>query len=355
MSEAVDDALTLEAPVGEGAFSFVHCELLPARAMMVYQIRARRREGSMLDVLASPPLEEGLRRLDGGPDDFAGSASFSMGGAFLAPYANRIRGRPTPERRLETRIAGRSVLLPANGGGKQPGAEPCAIHGLILDRRVSDIERADVADGQGVRAVLRAGDFGGCWLSQTDFAFEIALSSEAFRARLTVSNVGPSLLPVGVGWHPYFAIPSGQRGQTRLRIPARARLPVNNYDDVFPTGEVASVDETPYDFRGRDGRAVGKLYLDDCLTRLEKGAKGETVCEMIDPAGRYGLRLIARSPEVTAVQTYGPPDRPFLVMEPQFNLADPYGPEWRGRNTGMVTLAPSESVAYDVELRLFEV
>jgi aldose 1-epimerase len=355
MTTAVHDAIRLEAPAREGGFSFASCDLIPERGMMVFQVRARRRDAGLFDILASPPLEEGLARLDGGPDDFAGSASFSMGGAFLVPYANRIRGRLVPRRRIEAQIAGRPVLLPANGAGKRPGAEPCAIHGLILDRPVGDIQRHDLSGGQTASAVLKAGDFQGGWLSRTDVAFEITMTSEAFRARLTVSNVGPELLPVGVGWHPYFAIPSGERGQARLKIPAAARLAVNNYDDVFPTGDAVPVEGTPYDFRGPRGGAAGELYLDDCLTELEKAPDGATVCEMLDPAAGYGLRLAARSPQVTAVQTYGPPDKPFLVMEPQFNFADPYGVEWRGRETGMVTLEPSESVDYEVELTMFEV
>lgn len=55
------------------------------------------------------------------------------------------------------------------------------------------------------------------------------------------------------------------------------------------------------------------------------------------------------------MQTFAPPDKPFVVLEPQFNWADPFGALWREpRGKGMVTLAPGESVAYRVRLELFD-
>ena len=42
-----------------------------------------------------------------------------------------------------------------------------------------------------------------------------------------------------------------------------------------------------------------------------------------------------------------------LFIEPQFNLADPYGAIWSGRDTGMRLLPPGADVAYDVRVELF--
>ena len=81
-----NDVVTLTARPGDlHRLAFVRAELVPARAMMVYQIRAQVPGLGEVDVLVSPPLAEGLARLNGGPHDFNGNASFSMGAAFLAP------------------------------------------------------------------------------------------------------------------------------------------------------------------------------------------------------------------------------------------------------------------------------
>jgi galactose mutarotase-like enzyme len=205
-----------------------------------------------------------------------------------------------------------------------------------------------------VQATLEAGDFGGRWPSALRFDFSVSVTEGAFSAVLTAHNAGSAPAPVGLGWHPYFNLPSGDRAQARLRLPARARLLVNNYDEVLPTGEVAPVQGTAYDFSAAAGRELGSLYLDDCFVDLAKGADGTVVCEVVDAAAGYGLRIISDSPEITAIQTFAPPERACVVIEPQFSWADPYGPVWRpGVDTGMVLLQPGGSVTYRVTLELF--
>lgn len=158
---------------------------------------------------------------------------------------------------------------------------------------------------------------------------------------------------MAIGWHPYFRIPSGRRGQARLRIPAAARLPVNDYDEVLPTGAVLPVEGTPYDFALFGGRELGEAYLDDCFTGLQRSATGEAVCELVDPAAGYGLRLASASPEVIAVQAYAPPAHAFVAIEPQTSFADPYGAEWGAAATGARLLQPGEALEYRVRIELF--
>jgi galactose mutarotase-like enzyme len=179
------------------------------------------------------------------------------------------------------------------------------------------------------------------------------LRADSFTLRVTARNVGGEVLPMGIGWHPYFNVPSGRRQQARLHLPARSRTLVNDYDEVLPTGEVVPVAGTPYDFSAPGGRAAGDLYLDDCFVDLETSA-GEVAAEVTDPAASYGLRVVAASPPVRAIQVYAPPDKAFIVVEPQFNRADPFGPEWgEGAETGMALLEPGESVVYSARLELF--
>lgn len=360
-----DNALTiggapvvaLERPIPEdpGQTAFVRAQILPGRGMMPLQVQAYLPLRGVTPLFEAPPPDKTREILDGESGDFVGNRSFLLGGAILLPYANRIRGILSPDgKTIETGILGRRVRLPANAGGRRPGTERYAMHGLILASRAGEVRQQTTDEADSVSATFRAGDFGGRWLSQTEIAFEEVLESRAFTLRVTAKNTGDELLPMGIGWHPYFAVPSGRREEALLRIPARQRVLVNDYDEVLPTGEVAPVAGTPYDFSTTGGRPLGDLFLDDCFVDLETSPEGHVVAEIVDPAASYGLRVVATSPEVRAIQVYAPPDKAFVALEPQLNWADPFGSQWGPDvDTGMVRLAPGESVTYSVRLELF--
>jgi aldose 1-epimerase len=240
------------------------------------------------------------------------------------------------------------VHLPGNWGGKAPGAETYAMHGLILDRAVDELEVSP--DGSTATGVIHAGNFGGRWPGELTLTITWTLSAAGLALTVTAKNVGGEPSPIGLGWHPYFAFPSGRRAQARLTLPAKSRALVNNYDEVLPTGEVVPVGGTAYDLTG--GAALGDLYLDDCFVDLLRSEDGEVVVEVADPAAGYAVKIASSSKNVIALQTYAPIDQPFIAVEPQFNLADPYGSEWGGRNTGMVVLRPGETTTYDARIEL---
>lgn len=327
--------------------AILQAEVLPGRGMMLLQARVRLASGKLVDALYAPQPAAAAKALDGGPDDFNGNRSFSFGGALLAPFANRIRGRPLGgTREMETRIAGHTVRLPRNWGGKAEGAEQYAMHGLILDAEVPfEQPSADRVTGR-----LAAGDFGGRWPGRLAFEFEWRLAGGGLELTVGARNMGEEPAPLGLGWHPYFALPSGDRRQARVKLAAGARAEVNDYDEVLPTGRLLPVAGTPYDFSGPDGAALGGIYLDDCFTDLLR-AGGRTSVEVIDPSADYVIHISSRCPEVKAVQIYAPPDQAFIVVEPQFNLADPFGSEWPpGVDTGMATLQPGQGLTYQVRI-----
>jgi aldose 1-epimerase len=329
--------------------AFVAASVLPGRGMMLLQARLRLPDGREVDALHAPSSESAAGEF-GGEADFVGNRSFAFGGAILAPYANRIRGRALDDaREIETVVDGKTVRLPRNWGGKAEGAEQYAMHGLILDATVPFSQPApNVVQGR-----LNAGDFEGRWPSRAELSFEWRLEGGALVLKVQAKNVGREVLPLGLGWHPYFALPSGQRAQARLRLPATRRVEVNDYDEVLPTGVLSEVAGTPYDFNAEDGRALGDLYLDDCFTSLGREG-GQAVVEIRDDAAGVGLRIATPTPQVKAVQVYAPPDKAFVVVEPQFNLAEPYGAVWpEGTDTGMAKLKPGDELSYEVRTSAF--
>jgi aldose 1-epimerase len=330
---------------------FVSAEILPGRGMTTYQIRAYLPGTGEIDLLESPPLSEAPQILNGGPDDVIGNKSFSLGGAILLPYPNRIRGKLSPDgTSIETTINGKTVNLPANWKGKNPEAVKCAMHGLILDARMDKVSTDSNADQSSVTGTLQAGDFNGHWLSKTDVDTKITLKDEAFVMTVTAKNVGTEPLPMGICWHPYFRLPSGNREQAKLQLPSQQRALVNNYDDVFPTGKIVPVAGTPYDFTAHGGAPLNKLFMDDTFLNPKKTPEGNTVIEIRDPAAKYGLRITGMSKEISAIQVYAPVDKKFIVIEPQFNWVDPYNKIWAGKDTGMVNIAPGQSATYAIKL-----
>lgn len=351
-----EPVVTLSRPVAgdENQPQFVEATVVPSVGMNLLELKARWPGKGEVSVIQSPDISDAKRMLEYGNDEF-GDESFKIGGAILLPYPNRIRGQISPDGKIiMANIAGKQVPLPANSHGSRPGAPSYAMHGLILGAKFTDVHQQDTPTESSVSADYHAGDFGGHWLSKTDVTVRMVLQNHAMDIVVSAKNVGDETLPMAIGFHPYFAIPSRGREQARLHIPANLRAIVNNYDDVFPRGQLVSVQNSPYDFTASRGAALGSLYLDDCFTDLMRNPDGSARIEMIDPEANYGLRIETLSPEIKSIQVYAPPEKDFVALEPQFNLPDPYNRrQWHQLDTGMASLEPGQSVSWHIRLELF--
>jgi galactose mutarotase-like enzyme len=350
-----EDVLTLtrKATNNGSKPEFLSVTLLPGRGMNMLQVTATIPGKGEIPLLRSPSVKEAASQLTGTGRDQLGNVSFSLGGAFLIPYPNRIVGEPSSDgKSVITQWRGHTLTLPANFPSKQPGGRVVAIHGLITQAKVENLQTQTTADGEMVTGVIHAGDFGGHWLSDTDLNLTIALTGGAVDATITAKNVGKEPEPMSIGWHPYFQIPSGHRAQTRLHIPASMMAVVNNYSDAFPTGQLKPVKGTEYDYNAPDGVALDDHFLDDNFSHLQR-TQGAAEVKLIDPESNYGLTVSALSPEIKTVQVYSPKNTSFVAIEDQFNYVDPLGRQWKGMDTGMVTLRPGQSVTWKVRLELF--
>ena len=347
-------AITLNrARTGDGSKpEFLSATVLPGRGMDLFQITAWVPGKGEIPLLYSPSLEEAAKIFDA-PVAPYGTKSFSIGGAFLAPFANRVIGPLShDDKTVSFSWDGHPMTLDANWRGKKPEAIPHAIHGLILESKAGDVKQTTNGGTTTLSGIIHGGDFGGHWFSKTDLTISVALSGDAVVATIEAKNVGNGPEPIGIAWHPYFNLPSGDRTQARLYIPGDQRAEVNNYDDVFPTGKLLPVQGTPYDFTSPGGAALNDIYLDDNWTNLKKAPDGSSYTEIIDPAAKYGLRITALSRHVNTIQVYAPPDKAFVVLEPQFNFNDAFGKEWGKADTDMVTVKPGQSVTWRVKLEL---
>ncbi|MFN0102066.1 MAG: aldose 1-epimerase [Bryobacteraceae bacterium] len=346
-------ALTLRraaSPTGDTPL-LLEAEILPGRGFNTWQLRAYLPGKGVTDLFTAPSLNEAAKLMTAGENDFRGNESFKNGGAILVPFANRIRGKfDEKARTIETIAAGKSIKLPANWKGKNAGAEPHAMHGLLLDQPTVITRRVADANGATLEANWRK-PFHNEWPGAAKIQFHAALTTKSFVLKVTAINMGNQPLPIGIGWHPYFNIPSGDRRQAKLKIPASTRALVDNYDNVFPTGVTEPTAGSAFDFR--QPRAMGDQFLDDCFLDLIQDSNGAVTAEIHDPAAHYSVKITSASPAVKAYQCYAPPDKPFIVLEPQFNIGDPFNKAiWKDRDTGIVLLAPNHEVVYDATVEI---
>jgi galactose mutarotase-like enzyme len=340
------------AAVSKTKPEFTSVTLAPGRGMELLQVTANFPGKGNVDVLASPDLATAKKMLD--VDDTAfGDLGYRLGAAFLVPYPNRIRGKLSADgKTLTTEWQGHMITLPANNIGSKPGAERHAMHGLILKGKTEEVGVEKVPGGEEVSGVINAGDFDGHWLSKTQLVITIRLTAEAVDATIVARNVGAVDEPMAIGWHPYLNLPSGDRSQARVRIPASKLAEVDGYDNVFPTGKLLPVEGTRYDLRSAGGTPLGTNFYDDNWSQIDWENHAATV-QVIDPAARYGVDLEGLSPDIKTIQMYAPPTKQFVAIEHQDNFADPFGKEWGSMDTGMVTLKPGQNTKWHVRLHVF--
>jgi len=338
-------------PVSKTKPEFTSVTVMPGRGMELLYVKANFPGKGTVDVLASPDLATAKKMLDQ-QDTANGDLGYRLGAAMLCPYPNRIIGKVSPDgKTVTTSWEGRTVTLPANDVGKRPGAVPDAMHGLILKAKATDVHVSKIPGGEQVTGVIRDA-FHGRWFAKTDLDITISLTANAIDVVNVAHNVGAQTEPISIGWHPYFNFPSGEHAQVRVHIPGTMRTVVNNYDSVWPTGKLLPVAGSFYDFRAPGGAALDHHYFDDNWSRLE-WKNGVVTVRVIDPAAHYGVAIEGISPQIKTIQMYSPPTAKFAAIEDQYNFNDPFGKEWHGMNTGMVTLKPGQSTRWHVRLRVF--
>ena len=354
------DAVAMERTmVGGGATpEFVSVTLLPGRGMNVLQIMAQIPSLGMVPLLSSPTLDEATKQLNGTGADVNGALSLSLGGAFEVPWAGGLGGVATPDGENVMAVwNGLTLVLPA--APRDSGAAGIALGGLMLKRPATKIQTDVVADGWQNRSVYSVDGFDGHWLSQTEVTTVILLSGRVVDLEVTAKNTGTAPEPMGIGWQPRFAIPSGDRANALLRLPSGMRLEMRPgkeaRDAARPTGRLLPISETEDDFTRQGGAKLGERSLNENFVQLKLGLMDlGPVIELRDVTGKFGLRMTALTSTIKDIHVNAPADEPTVTIDPQFNFADPLGKEWdKNQDTGMVVLQPGQSTRWKVRLELF--
>jgi aldose 1-epimerase len=325
--------------------------LLPGRGFNLWQLTAYLPGHGEVPLLVSPPVAQAQNLLSGSGTDANGSASSDFGGAFLAPWAAQMSGGPAPGTGvLQTQWEGQRLSFPAVTADSLLSTE-----GMLLNRGAETVSTSDLPDGQSARATFHAGTFTGSWPGNTDMSILVELSGHTVDLVVTAQNNGTVAEPFGIGWHPFFAIPGGDRAKASLVIPSVSRLQPPDRRTGLPSGAIVSTQDTPFDFVHAGGTRLGETTLNETYLNLHTGLLSDgPIAELRDPAAGYGLRVVSLSSNIKTLRVVAPADKPWVSIGPNMNVPDPFGHEWdKLENTGMVILQPGDSVQWKVRLEIF--
>lgn len=345
------DAVTLTRSPNaiSGEPEFLSATLLPGRGMNLLQLTAAVPGHGEVPILLSPSLTDADRVLTGSGDDANGSVSTTFGAAILAPWAGRLTGTPTSSSStLESVWEGQRITFPPS----RPGSTVSTL-GLLLDRPADSISTDSIPDGRSATAVYHAGSFSGQWPSMIELSVLVELSGHTLDLTVTARNTGQVPTPMGIGWHPVFAL-RGNRSTVQVTIPSITRVEIDRRTGL-PSGKTVSVAGTPDDLIHARGSRLGDLSLNDTYTNLETPLLGEgPIAEIREPSAGYGLRLTPLTANIKFLRVLAPADQPWISIEPDTNVDDPFGRQWSDPDqTGIVTLEPGDSFQWRVRLEIF--
>jgi aldose 1-epimerase len=332
--------------VGQGA-ELLSATLLPGRGMNVFQITALIPGHGEVPLLVSPPLVDAAGILSGVRDDASGIASTTLGGALLAPWAGTLSGiLTTNPGTLQTDWNGKHLTFPASGDSTR------SVEGLMLNRGADSIKSDVLTDGQSALATFNVGDFSGNWTSNVEMTVLAELTATTLDLTMIAKNNGRAPVPFGMGWHPFLAIPSGNRANALLVIPSQSVMEVDHQTGL-PTGKTLQIDDTPRDFSHVRGTHLGTTAIDATYTSLLTGPGSGPIAEVTDPAYNLKIRVIPLTANITNMRVNAPADKPWVSIGPNTNLDDPFGPEWgQPQNAGMTILNPGQTMRWKVRLEI---
>jgi aldose 1-epimerase len=224
---------------------------------------------------------------------------------FLAPWANRLNANSywVNGARYEINRGLRNI---------RPDHYDQPIHGLLLFEkwRVEELNATDrSAELVSSFAFSRYPQF----MAQFPFAHRLEMRHKLAEGRLHVTvkivNECNEALPVSLGYHPYYALPYGQRDDWQLTLSAQDHYELSAKH--IPTGKHSPVTETHLDVKSVD--------LDDVYGRLRRGEDGfarfSVESEKAQLTAGFG-------PKYEIAVVYAPKTGNYVCLEPMAALTD---------------------------------
>lgn len=227
-------------------------------------------------------------------------------GVALYPYVNRLdAGR--------YRFNQRDYQFPIN----EPAFDN-SLHGFLMSITPEIHDLVENEDSAAVTLIYRYDGSNPGYPFSAEIHLNYHLNdSDGLTLTFTVKNLHRDIVPVGIGWHPYFTL--GEKvDDLKLKLPRVKRVEVN--ERLLPTGNVHHFDD--FEKLSR----IGERNLDDCMQLSESSADIVNTVLWSD-AKQLGLEVWQdcktskqQTPEIHGkfpyVQVFIPPDRQSIAIEP---------------------------------------
>jgi len=209
----------------------------------------------------------------------------------LFPWANRLDGSRYSVHGRAVDLSGDTALMQFNAGLPIHGVLPSLIPMTVTER--TDDAVTGVLEPAPRDPLLRVFPF------PHSLRVRAVVRPAALTIETTLSATGDDPVPVSFGYHPYLALPNGDRDDWTVSLSAKERLVPDGR--LIPTGETEPVDMRDVPLRGRsfdDGYAAlgpaGKMTV---------GGGGNTLTVLLEDG-------------YTHAQVYAPEGRRFIALEP---------------------------------------
>ncbi|WP_162538062.1 hypothetical protein [Granulicella sp. WH15] len=335
--------LTRPQPTGQTGPEFASVTLLPGLGMSVLQMTAFVPGHGEIPLLAAPTAEQ----LVSTPPPAAQGPNDDHG-AFELPWSGALIGSPAPVGdRMVVRWQEQAMTLPS------AATKPSRAYGGLLRRQAAgEVTQDVVPDGTSATATFTATDFDGDWPGKIQTKVSVVMVGSRMDLSVIATNSGSAPLPIGIGWHPRFAI-RGDRKSVSLKLPEASRMETSEITRGMPTGKTLSAGSQLEQFMGKQMVALGNTALNDLLVEMKPSLLEDgPIAEMRFPSEGYGIRMRLVSASIRSLRVVADPAQPYLSLGPQVNFDDPLGHQW-DRNMEMPVLAPGASMEWRIKLDLF--
>lgn len=248
-------------------------------------------------------------------------------GVLLAPFPNRIKnGRYT--------FKGKNYQLPIN----RP-KENNALHGFLYNKPFEVLEN-NVTQNKVVLTLQHNynGNVDGYPLKFKTIVTYTWDAPFTIKISIAITNLDDKLMPLGLGWHPYFQFPQNINHLT-LKMDTKSKFLVD--DQMIPNLETlayASFKKT---------KKIGAITFDDCFELNGLETNHQTI--LTDDLNNISLTIEQDISTFKYLQVYTPPSRDCIAIEPMTCVPDAFN-----NKLGLIEMKPGEvyNCAYTIRLKL---
>ncbi len=271
---------------------------------------------------------ETVETIEGDLDVIKDGGFSQRGTPILCPFPNRIR-----EGKFEWE--GKSYHMTPDKVGYNADN---AIHGFCLDRAWRIVEQDECFVTGEFQLSVDAADRLELWPSDFTIRMRYEVTDGQLSATATVTNVGESSMPFGLGFHAYFQVPYGSSSKASnctIQVPVTKQW---DLDNCMPTGRQSDLQP---EHTLEEGIYFGTAKFDDLFSGVK--TTGDSIDTVIIDE-QAGIQLTHRFDSTFPyVVLYTPPERNSFCIEPYTCITDAVNLHKTLEDTGLITLQSGEA------------